>query len=65
MFTISFTEGGKRLCERKWEIVPRVGETVTLNASAGLFEVIRVHWEEHTQAEAGLIAHVSLRSVTA
>ncbi|HEX4415025.1 MAG TPA: hypothetical protein VH107_15420 [Lacipirellulaceae bacterium] len=62
MFTIWFTEGGKRLCEREWPIVPRVGETLTLKESNGLFEVIRVHWEEHTQAQAGLVANVSLRS---
>ena len=62
MFTICFTEGGKRLCEREWPIVPRVGDTITLQESTGLFEVIRVHWEEYTDAEAGLVAKVSLRS---
>ena len=30
MFTIWFSEGGNRLAEREWPIVPRVGETVTL-----------------------------------
>jgi hypothetical protein len=62
MYTIWFTEGGKRLSERKWPIVPRVGETITLQESPGLFEVIRVHWEEHTDAPDSLVAHVSLRS---
>lgn len=62
MFTICFSEGGKRLCEREWPIVPRVGETITLKESTGLFEVIRVHWEEHMQAEGGIVANVSLRS---
>ena len=64
MFTICFSEGGKRLCEREWPIVPRVGETMALKESTGRFEVIRVHWEEHMQAEAGLVANVSLRSST-
>jgi hypothetical protein len=62
MVTIWFTEGGKRLCEREWPIVPRVGDTITLKESTGLFEVIRVHWEEYTEAETGLVANVSLRS---
>jgi hypothetical protein len=62
MYAIWFTEGGKRLCEREWPIVPRIGDTITLKESAGLFEVIRVHWEEHTGAGAGLVANVSLRS---
>jgi len=62
MFTIWFTEGGKRLCEREWPTVPRVGETITLKDSSGLFEVIRVHWEEYTEDGAGLVANVSLRA---
>ena len=62
MFTIWFSEGGNRLAEREWPIVPRVGEVITLHDSTGLFEVIRVHWQEHGEAVNGLAAHVSLRS---
>jgi hypothetical protein len=62
MFMICFTEGGKRLCEREWPIVPRVGDTITLKDSTGRFEVIRVHWDEQGQADADLVANVSLRS---
>ena len=64
MFTIWFSEGGKRLAEREWPIVPRVGEVVTLQGSTGLFEVIRVHWQEHGETTNGLAAHVSVRSAT-
>jgi hypothetical protein len=62
MFTIWFSEGGNRLAEREWPFVPHVGDTVTLRDSTGLFEVIRVHWQEYTEATNSLIAHVSLRS---
>jgi hypothetical protein len=62
MFTVWFSEGGKQLSERDWPIVPRVGETITLRDSTGLFEVIRVHWQEHEDANQGLAAYVSLRS---
>jgi hypothetical protein len=64
MFTIWFSEGGERLTEREWPTVPRVGESITLQDSTGLYEVIRVHWQEHGEASKGLIANVSLRSVT-
>jgi hypothetical protein len=62
MFTIWFSEGGNQLCKRDWPIVPRVGETITLRDSSGLFEVIRVHWQEDEDANRGLAARVSLRS---
>ncbi len=62
MFTVWFSEGGNRLAEREWPIVPRVGEIITLHDSTGLFEVIRVHWQEHGEGINGLAAHVSLRS---
>jgi hypothetical protein len=64
MFTIWFSEGGERLTEREWPTVPRVGESVTLHDSTGLYEVIRVHWQEHGEASKGLVANVSLRSVS-
>ena len=64
MFTIWFSEGGKRLTEREWPVVPHVGESVSLHDSTGQFEVIRVNWEEHGEATNGLAAHVSLRSAT-
>ena len=44
MFTIWFTEGGNRLCERKCPIVPRVGETVTLPELTGLFPTPSQGW---------------------
>ena len=62
MFTIWFTEGGRVLSEREWSIVPRVGDNVTLRDSTGMFEVIRVNWEERDNSPSGLVAHVSLRS---
>jgi hypothetical protein len=62
MFTIWFTEGGKRLAERERPMVPRVGENVTLHDTSGLFEVIRVNWQEHGEATNGLVANISLRS---
>jgi hypothetical protein len=64
VFTIWFSEGGTRLAERQWPIVPRVGETITLHDSAGLFEVIRVHWQEYDDATRALVAQVSVRSAT-
>jgi hypothetical protein len=62
MLTIWFTEGGQRLAEREWPAVPRVGENITLRDSTGIFEVIRVNWEEREESPAGLVAHVSLRA---
>jgi hypothetical protein len=62
MFTVWFSEGGKQLSKRDWPMVPRIGETITLRDSTGLFEVIRVHWQEHEDGNQGLAAHVSLRS---
>src|ERR1700712_4513178 len=62
MFTVWFSEGGNQLSKREWPIVPRVGETITLRNSTGLFEVIRVHWQEHEDANDALVAHVSVRS---
>jgi hypothetical protein len=62
MFTIWFTEGGKRLAEREWLAVPRVGDNVTLRDSSGLFEVIRVNWQEQQDSPAGMIVNVSLRA---
>ena len=62
MFTVWFSEGGNQLSKRDWPIVPSVGETITLRDSTGLFEVIRVHWQEHGDASKGLTARVSLRS---
>lgn len=62
MFTVWLSEGGNRLAERDWPIVPRVGETISLHDSTGLFEVIRVHWQENGEANNGLAAQVSLRS---
>jgi hypothetical protein len=62
MFTILFTEGGNPLCEREWPIVPRIGDTLTLRDSDGLFEVIRVKWDERDDSLHGLIAYVSLRA---
>jgi hypothetical protein len=62
MFTVWFAEGGEQLCQRDWPIVSRIGETITLRDSPGLFEVIRVHWQEHEDANNGLTAHVSLQS---
>ena len=64
VFTIWFSEGGERLTECEWPTVPRVGESITLHDSTGLYEVIRVHWQEHGEASKGLVANVSLRSVT-
>ena len=64
VFTIWFSEGGERLTEREWPAVPRVGESITLHDSTGLYEVIRVHWQEHGEASKGVVANVSLRSVT-
>jgi hypothetical protein len=64
MFTIWFTEGGRRLTDREWPVVPRAGEMVSLHESTGVFEVLRVHWEEHEQGTGGVAAHVSLRSTT-
>jgi hypothetical protein len=64
VFTIWFSEGGTRLAEREWPVVPHVGETVTLRDSTGLFEVIRVHWQEYDEGTRGLVAHVSVRSAT-
>ena len=61
-FTIWFSEGGERLAEREWPAVPRVGDSVTLHDTPGLFEVIRVNWQEHGEAINGLAAQVSLRS---
>ena len=65
MFKIRFSEGGKPLSQREWPVVPRVGETITLRDSAGLFEVIRVHWQEYDESTGGLTADVSLRSTSA
>ena len=62
MFTVWFSEGGQRLAEREWPVVPRVGETVNLHDCPGRFEVIRVHWEEHAEATDGLAAHISVRT---
>jgi hypothetical protein len=62
MFIVWFSEGGKQHSKRDWPIVPRVGETITFRDSTGLFEVIRVHWQEHEDANDGLAANVSLRS---
>lgn len=64
MFTIWFSEGGERLAEREWPAVPRVGDHVTLHDSSGMFQVIRVHWQEHEETPMGLAAHVSLRSAS-
>ena len=62
MFTILFSEGGRPLAEREWPAVPRVGDSITLRDSTGLFEVIRVNWEEPEETSPGLIVHVSLRA---
>ncbi len=62
MFTILLTEGGKHLAEREWPVVPRVGESLTLRDSTGLFEVIRVKWDERQDSPHELVAHISLRA---
>lgn len=62
MFTIWFTEGGQRLSEREWSMVPRVGDNIKLRDSTGLFEVIRVNLEERDDSPSGLVANVSLRA---
>lgn len=64
MFTISFSEGGQPLAEREWATVPRIGDNLRLQGSAGLFEVIRVTWEEREASSTGVVASVSLRSTS-
>jgi len=62
MLTILFSEGGQPLAEREWPTVPRIGDNLKLRDSTGLFEVIRVTWEERKESRGSVVASVSLLS---